>query len=367
MKIIITERQYIGLISEQTAPFYYQPTDSTGKKNLNSDYVFDQGGPMTKPKGAIDAKLLFPDGKFPKTITAKQANEFMSKQFSLPKLNPSVFQYKDAFSEMVAILFYARDISWAEGIKKDLFNNKSDIELFAASILEWVSKHKGYNPKILNAAISVVFRESKASSASFLNPKEIVGKFQNWIGMPDVYVFGTNIGGDDHSQGYAQIKPSTAKRYNIDMDSLNSFYGSLDAVYKMLTTNYEKAKNFYNGDTVTISENGQLKQVKALGDDAALQMAVAAHNAGEGLINQWCETNIKGIANICSINQRKPYKDQNTIAVTNKSKQIPNYFPNIGGVHKYMPQFRKSYNALAKLPEIIPTATPPSKTTNKKK
>lgn len=364
MKIIITETQYLNIISEQNAPFYSQPTDYQGKKNPNSDYVFNPGGPVSKPKGAIDAKSLFPNGQFPKTITAKQGNDFLNKQMAQPKLDASLFQYKDKFTEIVAILDYARDVSWASGIKKTLFNNKSDIELFAASILEWVSKHKGYNPKILNAAISVVFRESKASSASFLNPKEIVGKFQNWIGMPDIYVFGTNIGGDDHSQGYAQIKPSTAKRYNIDMDSLNSFYGSLDAVYKMLTTNYEKAKNFYKGDTVTISENGQLKGVKALGDDAALQMAVAAHNAGEGLINQWCETNIKGIANICSINQRKPYKDQNTIAVTNKSKQIPNYFPNIGGVHKYMPQFRKSYNALAKLPEIIPMATPPSKKTN---
>jgi hypothetical protein len=83
-------------------------------------------------------------------------------------------------------------------------------------------------------------------------------------------------------------------------------------------------------------------------------MTIAAHNAGSGILNNWCETNLPGIANKCSEPQRVPDKSKpKKIAITKKNKKIDNYFPNIGGVHKYTPQFRKSFDKLGPVPEII--------------
>jgi hypothetical protein len=258
------------------------------------------------------------------------------------------FTQKNKFAELCAILFKARDVSWAAGVAKTLFNNQSEINHFGAAIVNWAGKNPGYDGRLLNGAICFIFRESKGTMASFVSPKEILGATLN--------LFGGN-----HSQGYAQIQPDTARSYGIDMKSLYSFEGSLDAVYKILSSNYEKAKKYYNGATVSVYENKVLKQVPAIGGDAALHLAVAAHNAGSGIINQWCETNIPGLANLCSIKQRQPYTDKpNYIAVTNTNKKIPNYFPNIGGVHNYMPQFIKCYNVLAPLPALIPQSLAPA-------
>jgi hypothetical protein len=252
----------------------------------------------------------------------------------------------DKFAQLCSLLFKARDVSWAAGVAKTLFNNQGEINHFGAAIVNWAAKNPGYDGRLLNGAICFIFRESKGTMASFISPKEIIGGVLN--------LFGGN-----HSQGYAQIQPDTAKSYGIDMKSLYSFEGSLDAVYKILSSNYEKAKKYYNGATVTIYKNKVLTQVPAVGGDAALHLAVAAHNAGSGIINQWCETNIPGLANLCSIKQRQPYTDKpNYIAVTNTSKKISNYFPNVGGVHNYMPQFIKCYNVLAPLPALIPQSLP---------
>ena len=281
----------------------------------------------------------------------KIVKRVMSEQTVTPKRPASEkfnFTQKNKFSELCAILFKARDISWADGFAKTLFNNQTEINMFGAAIVNWAGKNPGYDARLLNGAICFIFRESKGTSASFSSPKEILGATLN--------LFGGN-----HSQGYAQIQPETAKSYGINMKSLYTFEGSLDAVYKILLSNYEKAKKYYNGATVTIYQNKVLKQVPAIGGDAALHLAVAAHNAGSGIINQWCETNIPGLANLCSIKDRKPYDDKpNYIAVTNTNKKIPNYFPNIGGVHNYMPQFIKCYNVLTPLPALIPQSLAPA-------
>jgi len=345
MKYLISESQFI-LLLEQTAPFYTQPKDGLGRKNPTADYVLVQGGPYQKTQGDIDAKLLFPNGQFPKNISVIQARELYSKQPIQPKLDPKTFQYPTKFLELEAILDYARDITWAEGLKKTLFQNKSDIRNLAIAVLAWTEKNKGYNPQLLQAAITQIFRESKGSSTSFISPKEALG-------------FILNLFGENHSQGYAQIQPSTAKEFGIDMNSLYTYGGSIDALYKMLSSNYKKAQRFYSSNLITIYDNGQLRQVNALGGDAALHMAVAAHNAGSGIINKWCETNIKGIAAPCSKEFTTPYKDDKVKAITNKSKTIENYFPNIGGVHKYMPQFRRAFDAMNNIGKVIPLAKAP--------
>jgi hypothetical protein len=246
------------------------------------------------------------------------------------------------FYNLVNILYAARNASWGESFAKKLFNQKSSIKDFASAIISWSKLNRNFNPPLLKTAISTVFRESKGEAAMlYLNPKEVLGLLHNILG-------------GEHSQGYAQIRPSTAKQYGIDMNSLYTLGGSLDAIYKMLSKNYQTAKKYYSGPTVTIYRNNKLTKVPAIGGDAALHMTIAAHNAGSGILSNWCETNLPGIANKCSDTQRVPDKSKpKMIAITKKNKKIDNYFPNIGGVHKYTPQFKKSFDQLGSVPEIV--------------
>jgi len=258
----------------------------------------------------------------------------------------------DNGKKLVDILDNARSLSWDDGIKKTLFNNRNDVIEFGEAIVSWAKKNN-YEPLLLKAAVTLIFRESKGSPVVQLMPKELLGRFSNLVGGLPGEKSDTKA---DHSQGYAQIKPSTAKRYNIDMDSVYTYYGSFDAIYKMLLINYTNAKKLYTGGEVQIFDTKKnLVKIPALGNNAAVHMAIAAHNAGEGIINSWCETNIKGIANLCKIKSRKPFKDSNPklVAVTNDSKKIQNYFPNVGGVHGYMPQIKSCFDALSELPNII--------------
>jgi hypothetical protein len=246
------------------------------------------------------------------------------------------------FNALVNVLFDARNSSWNDSINKRLFNKKSSIKDFALAIISWAKKNKNYNPILLKTAISTIFRESKAESAMlFLSPKEVLGMLHN-------------IFGGDRSQGYAQIKPTTAKEYGIDMNSLYTLLGSLDAIYKMLSKNYQTAKKYYLGPTVTIYKDNKLTKTPSIGGNAALHMAIASHNVGTGILGNWCETNLPNIANKCSVNLRVPNDSKpKEIATTNKNKKIDNYYPNIGGVHKYTPQFKKSFDQLASVPSLV--------------
>jgi hypothetical protein len=284
-----------------------------------------------------------------------------SPQFQTSELSNVIYPKPDmrkGFQQLVSVLSNSRSSGWGSGAAKTLFNSSRDLVDVATTLITWALKNRSYDPKILKAALTTLFRESKASpSMVFAQPKEILG-------------FLSNIFGGDHSQGFAQIKPSTAKRYNISMKSLYTYAGSLDAAYKMVMNDYLNAQKYYNGSIVTVFENGKLVQKPAIGNDAALHMAIASHNAGSGIIGDWCETNIKNIANKCNVKSRTPDKNnKNIVAITNPNKKILNYFPNIGGVHKYMPQFKKYYNSLSGVPNLINTInaanTPPKKTVKK--
>lgn len=245
-----------------------------------------------------------------------------------------------AMTELEKKLYNARNNSWSAGATKSLLNNESDIKHLAGAIINWSIKNKGFNPKILKAAITILFRESKATPASFYHPKEILG-----------YV--VNLFGGNASQGYAQIKPETAKQYGVNTDLIYTYEGSLDAAYKIINSNYEIAKKYYNGSNVTIYKNNQLVSIPAIDGDAQFHMAFAGYNAGSGIIGQWCQTNVPNIANKCDKKQR----DINgKIAITDTSKKIQNYFPNIGNVHNYMPQIIKSYNYLNGIEKLLPTS-----------
>ena len=264
-------------------------------------------------------------------------------------------KYKDV--NLVNILDNARNSSWKQSITKTLFNDKDDLYNLGVAITGWALKNPNYNPTLLIASIAALFRESKASPAMLFKPKEILGLIHN-------------IFGGDRSQGFAQIKPSTAKQYGISEESLYTYAGSLDAVYKILSQNYTTAKQYYNGPTVTIFKNNKLFEIPAIGGDAALHMAIASHNAGGGILGEWCQTNIPNIANKCNITSRvlkeqsvvgapnygtysKSYDKPTTSAITNTNKKIKNYFPNISGLHNYMPQFEIAFNNLTQIPKVV--------------
>jgi hypothetical protein len=242
------------------------------------------------------------------------------------------------FFQMCNILFKARNLSWEGGVKKSIANNYMDMTNFGVAILDWVKKNPSVSPKILKAVISILIRESKVSPMNYYTPKEILGFIHNLLG-------------GDHSQGYSQIKPSTAKQYNIDIKSVYTLIGSMNATYKILSADYQKARNLYKGNTLTVFQNNQLKKINSIGNDSALHMTFASYNAGSEIMNQWCQTNIPNIANPCSENKRQV--DDKTVAVTDKTKKINNYFPNIGNVHRYMPQIKILYDTIEPIPNII--------------
>jgi len=253
-------------------------------------------------------------------------------QSSVQRTVPKTFfvGHLKAISE---VIWDARNKSWDQSTAKTLFNNKMSTDALAYALLSWTSKNKNFNKKLFVAAISIILRESKSSAGTYLHYKEILGFIDNLF-------FGAN-----HSQGFAQIQPKTAKEHNIALTDLYTLEGSFDAAYKILSSNYNTAKNYYSGNFITKFDNGKLIQERALGDEAALQMAVVAHNAGTGILGKWCETNIPNIANKCNEKERNPFKDDR-VAITNTSKPIQNYFPNKGGSHNYIPQFKKSFDNL---------------------
>jgi hypothetical protein len=238
------------------------------------------------------------------------------------------------------IIWNARNASWGSSVAKTIFNTKGSTDVLAYTLMSWVSKNKNFDHNILKASISTILRESKGSAGTFIHYKEVLGFLDNLINNAN------------HSQGYAQIQPATAKQYNIEMSSLYTMEGSFEAVYRMLSTNYNAAKKYYSGDFVTKFNNGKLIKEKALGDDAALHLAVSAHNAGTGILGKWCQTNMENIANKCNIKERDPY-DNGKIAITDTSKPIDNYFPNKGGLHNYIPQFKKSFDLLSEIPKYL--------------
>lgn len=246
---------------------------------------------------------------------------FNNKDVTTKKISSKVYK-------LSKLLFSVRNKAWDDSIAKTLFNNESDMLYLSLAIFSWVKKHPSYNLTFLKCAIAGVIRESKGSVLSYFNPKEIFGVVNN--------LFGGNS-----SQGYAQMQPSVAKKYGINFKSLYTLEGSLNAIYKLYSTDYIKAKKYYNGNYVTMNINGKLTKIPAINNDAALHMTVASYNAGDTILNSWCQTNDPKLGNICSTG--KP----NTTLKTYKNKPIPNYFPNVGGVYKYIPQYRSLFNSLS--------------------
>jgi len=163
-------------------------------------------------------------------------------------------------------------------------------------------KKKGYNSLILKASLATIGRESSFGSGNrydFLNPLKTLWAY---------------LGGST-SVGYGQVKPETAKQYGMEIEDLNSTLGALTTIYKILSSNYQKAKE--NGFT-----NAKSKNVTNSTGNAALDMAIVGYNAGASKIVKYCHTSDPKLKRDCKL----AYKNVGGLKVLNKPEI--NYVPN---------------------------------------
>jgi hypothetical protein len=187
---------------------------------------------------------------------------------------------------------------------------------------------KNYNKLLLKAALGIIGRESdfgESNRFKFTSPLKTL-----WAAF-----------GGQTSVGYAQIKPETAEKYGIGLVDLNMALGSLDAAYKILSDNYNKALKI--GYTTEAPQN-----LKEGTGNAALDLAIAGYNMGASKIVKYCKTSDPNIKKPCSLagktlqeqdgsielamNRRnqeqlnpKP-NNKKSIKVTNE--EVKNYIPN---------------------------------------
>jgi hypothetical protein len=139
--------------------------------------------------------------------------------------------------------------------------------------------NKGYNPLFIKAALGVIGRESDFGSSdrySYLNPLKSLWGY---------------VGGQT-SIGYGQIKPETAKEFGLDVSDLNTAFGALKGVYLILIKNYNTARSIgYNAAPTSNFKDGT--------GNAALDIAIAAFNAGPEKIVKYCETNDPNVKRNC--------------------------------------------------------------------
>ena len=248
---------------------------------------------------------------------------------------------QDNYKKIVSLannIWKSRDVSWGDSLAKSILgdNKKGMFQLAAAIFL--LNDKKTPTIKMLSAVVSLILRESKGEFAfTQFHPKEIGA----WINN---YFFG-----GDSSRGYAQIQPSLAREYGIDPKKVETMSGSVNALYKIMTSRYNLAvKRGYKGGTVTIwdSVTKTFIEVPAIGSDAALHAAMASHNGGEKVIQKWCKTDQEGKAAPCG--STAVFKDGRK---TNNNQPIQNYIPRFQSGEgtdtvTYMDQAIKSFNSI---------------------
>jgi hypothetical protein len=167
---------------------------------------------------------------------------------------------------------------------------------------------KGFNKKFLKAALGIIGRESDYGGSARYFAKE----FARFIGKP--------VG----SHGMAQMKSDTAKRFNVDPDTVQ---GSLLGAYRYLIANYNLAKS-QGYSTNSPSSNYD----KGTGD-AALDISILAYNAGERYIKKYCATTDPKLKNDCAnAGKTVQLKYGPKVKVTNKL--VKNYLPYLKSSNK---------------------------------
>ena len=121
------------------------------------------------------------------------------------------------------------------------------------------------------------------------------------------------------------MRLQTAKALGINKDYLQSNLGALDASYRYLIQNYNKAKQMgYNSGQPSNVQNGT--------GNGALDITIASYNVGPENITKWCRTSDKNINAPCNTAgaKYKPYpKDKpNYILDVLTNQPILNYVPN---------------------------------------
>jgi len=177
--------------------------------------------------------------------------------------------------------------------------------LFRPAVYEL--KNKNYNKLFLKAALGVIGRESDFGGSdrySYLNPLKTLWAY---------------VGGQT-SVGYGQIKPETAKEFGLDVSDLNTATGALKGVFSIILKNFQLARSVgYNGAPSSNFSEGT--------GNAALDIAIAAFNAGATKIVKYCETSDPNIKKDCSLAGKTQTLSNGTKLVI-YNKPVQNYLPN---------------------------------------
>lgn len=188
-------------------------------------------------------------------------------------------------------------------------------------------KDSGASTLLLKAVLGIIGRESDFGGGDFsimskkwwsYNVKNSVKKVKSvFDNNPTLYNITFGYIGDQTSLGPGQITKATADQYKITGD-LNVISTAVNGIYKILLSNYNLAiKNGY-------STNKPSSNFTRGTGNAALDLAIAGHNLGEGKITKYCETSNPKVKNLCSL----AGKVVNGFKVYNKP--VANYLPNYG-------------------------------------
>ena len=177
---------------------------------------------------------------------------------------------------------------------------------------------KGYSKRFIKVALGIIGRESDFGQGVRYFAKEFLRFIGDILSKTNKYEkLGYKIKGELGSQGVAQMKKETAKKFNVDP---NTVEGALVGAYRYILSNYKLAKSKgYDPGRPSSNYN------KGTGD-GALDIAIMGYNQGEKYIHQYCETTDPNKKNDCK-NAGKTIKLKYgpTVKVTNKV--VKNYLP----------------------------------------
>lgn len=181
---------------------------------------------------------------------------------------------------------------------------------------------KGVDKKLLKAAIGVIGRETDYGTSLRYFAKTF-GRFIADIMKSDpIHPYISQQGKKlrdklGSSEGIAQMKPDTAKRFGVDAKTVE---GALVGAYRYLKNSYKIAKSVGYDSTSPSSNYG-----KGTGD-AALDISIVGYNQGEGAIKKYCETSDPKKKNDCK-NAGKTVKLKFGPEVKVYNKPVKNYLP----------------------------------------
>lgn len=226
-----------------------------------------------------------------KRIVKNQINEQVVPTLTTPNISQATLQPTTSISSGTYNNTTKETQSFSAKKKYPCINQD-----FALSY-QYLLEQKKYNKQFLNAALSIIGRESSFASGKRYNVLNVLKNLGTKVGM-------------DTSIGPAQMKTSTGKEFGIDADTLTTNTGALDAAYRYVM-------KYYN---LAIKTGYEPNKPSNMGSDgtgnSALDVAIASYNAGLKIIQPWCKTSDPNVCKRCS-------------EITTGAKiVVPNYVPN---------------------------------------